>query len=237
MLRAAVVDVGGTLWPDRWPPTAAPLYAQRLEKEFGLSHEQVDRLLRELEHRDPARANPAQLTQNSRGMATDALQAASLVHISSDRLLQTMDLPAHGVIDLYSGAEKLLRKLKSLEMRCVIMSNSTFRISAGMRRDFHDLGVGHLIDEVISSVDTGLRKPHPRMFRFATASAGSMPEETVFIGDSEEKDIIPAKRLGMRAIRVAIEESPPDRTAADGIVTSLSEAANTVAGWWKATRS
>lgn len=229
MLRAAVVDVGGTLWPDRWPPTTAPLYAQRLKKEFDLSPEQADRLLRELELRDPALAEPAPLTQNSRGMATDSLREAGLGNFSPDRLLQTMDLPAHEVVGLYPGAEHLLRKLKAFEMRCVILSNATFRSSAGMRRDFLDLGIGDLIDEVIFSVDTGLRKPHPRMFQLALSSAGSLPEETVFIGDSEEKDIIPAKRLGMRAIRVAIEESPPERTAADAIGLSLSETADTVA--------
>ncbi len=51
------------------------------------------------------------------------------------------------------------------------------------------------------------------------------------IGDSEEKDIAPAKRLGMRAIRVAIEEPGPQHSEADAIGTSLSDIADVVARW------
>ncbi len=78
----------------------------------------------------------------------------------------------------------------------MIVSNAFFRSAAGYRPDFGQVGLGCLVDDILSSVDTGFRKPHPRMFRLALASAGSSADEAVMIGDSEEKDIAPAKQLG-----------------------------------------
>jgi FMN phosphatase YigB (HAD superfamily) len=54
------------------------------------------------------------------------------------------------------------------------------------------------------------------------------------IGNSEANDIQPALALGMRTIRVAIEEPPPTASAAHAVVTSLA-AVPAVVGHWMAT--
>ena len=50
-------------------------------------------------------------------------------------------------------------------------------------------------------------------------------------GNREDADIAPAVDLGMRAIRVAIEEPPPVRSAADAIATSLSDVPQILRAW------
>ena len=51
------------------------------------------------------------------------------------------------------------------------------------------------------------------------------------LGNSEANDILPAVALGMRAIRVAIEDPPPESSAAHAVVTSLEAAHNIVKRW------
>lgn len=127
VLKAALVDVGGTLWPDRWAPEAETFYIERLTNRFALNRLQIERLLSELEARDPALANPLPLTQDSNAMAAESLDAAGPHHVDPGELLQTMDLPAAGVIEPLSGAREFLLRLKSLKLRTIVFSNATFR--------------------------------------------------------------------------------------------------------------
>jgi FMN phosphatase YigB (HAD superfamily) len=69
------------------------------------------------------------------------------------------------------------------------------------------------------------------MFERGLAAARSRAANAVMIGDSEEKDIVPAKQLGMTAIRVAIEGAAPARSRADAVVTTLAQAASVVRRW------
>jgi len=51
------------------------------------------------------------------------------------------------------------------------------------------------------------------------------------VGNSESKDVVPARRLGLRSIRVAIEEPRPAASEADGVAGSLEEAARLLHAW------
>jgi len=51
------------------------------------------------------------------------------------------------------------------------------------------------------------------------------------VGNSEVNDIEPAVNLGMRSIRVAIEEPPPGRTCANVLATSLFNVARQLERW------
>jgi FMN phosphatase YigB (HAD superfamily) len=71
----------------------------------------------------------------------------------------------------------------------------------------------------------------------APAPKGRPAPECVMLGDSQFKDIQPAVRLGMRAIRVAIEEPPAASRSAHAVVTSLSQAQSILAEWAAASAS
>ena len=90
--------------------------------------------------------------------------------------------------------------------------------------DLHSLGIAEWIDAVVSSVDTGFRKPHPEMFLRAAAAAGMPPQACLMIGNSEDNDILPARSLGIRTLRVAIEEPAPAVSAARRVAGSLIQA-------------
>jgi FMN phosphatase YigB (HAD superfamily) len=158
-------------------------------------------------------------------MASAAIRAAGLTNISADRLLGVMDLPARGVIDYLPDAKEFLETLKSLGLRIVVFSNATFRSSAGYLRNFRSFSAEGLIDDVISSVDIGFRKPSDQMSAAALGAARCRPSECVVVV------IEPTIARGMRTVRVAIDEPGPKETAAHAVVTSLHEAAQILSSW------
>ena len=153
------------------------------------------------------------------------------VSVSPPSVIRAACEPAISRIQLFPGARELLLTIRDLKLRCVVVSNTTFRGAAEYRDDFADFGIGGLIDHVVTSMDVGYRKPHPEMFSAAIAAAGCAPGACVMVGNSETNDVQPARSFGMRTIRVAIEEPPPEVTVAEFLATALDEVASTLQRW------
>jgi HAD superfamily hydrolase (TIGR01549 family) len=84
-------------------------------------------------------------------------------------------------------------------------------------------------DLVGLSDEMGLAKPDPRFFQFLLEQAGATAEETSMIGDRTDYDIYPAKRLGMKTIRlilsVAAKGDLPDSIYGRKYIESIERAA------------
>jgi HAD superfamily hydrolase (TIGR01509 family) len=63
-----------------------------------------------------------------------------------------------------------------------------------------DLGLLPLFDVVLLDSDYHVAKPDPTLYRLAMEQARIDPEDGAMVGDRLDNDIIPARRLGMRAI-------------------------------------
>jgi HAD superfamily hydrolase (TIGR01662 family) len=232
MLSAALVDVGGTLWPDRWPGYDAAR-RRRLSVALRVQEPVTGNLVAELDMRDPAAR--LDLTQDTSRMIVESLEACELPSDPNtvQGVLDAMTIPARGSAQLFPGATQLLKAIKDLGLHCVIFSNTSFRSADAYRRDFETAGVAQFIDAIISSVDTGYRKPSPHMFAAAIAASSSRADQCCMIGDSELKDIVPAASLGMMTIKVAHEGAAPEESSASATVTSLVDAAAVLRSWSK----
>jgi putative hydrolase of the HAD superfamily len=82
-----------------------------------------------------------------------------------------------------------------------------------------ELGFAPYFDFVLDSTRVGLRKPDPKFHQLAAAQLGLAPEEIAAIGDSFERDIKPARALGMRAIWLTSAATSSDE--ADAVINSL----------------
>ena len=60
-------------------------------------------------------------------------------------------------------------------------------------------GVVKSVADAILNCEVGVSKPEPRLFEIACARAEVSPSEVVMVGDRLDNDIVPARRLGMRA--------------------------------------
>jgi putative hydrolase of the HAD superfamily len=231
MLRAVLLDVGGTLWPDQ--------LTTHLDRNFYL--ERLGQLLPKL---DAARAldtlraqlgeDDGSLVQDTHGLLARALRTlgADPSGLNVLAVRRALCAPAVSGVRLFPGAGELLATIRRLSLRCVIVSNVEVRGAIEYQSDFVDLEVAHLIDAVVTSLEVGFRKPHRAVFEAAIREAGCEAAECVMVGNSEVKDIQPAIELGMRAIRVAIEEPPPAWSAAHAVVTSLDAVAELIAQWF-----
>ena len=227
-LKAALVDVGGTLWPETdWPPWEV-LRRKRVEclLAAGVEPQHVDDLLAEL----GARTLHANETEyfDVWAMIDEACTAARVDGVSAEAIRHAVLLPAEGNLEPLPGARALLECVHELGLSCVIASNGIFRTATDYWADFRAHDLADRISAVISSVDTYWRKPHRKFFEAALEAARVPAGACVMIGNSEAKDILPAAALGMRTVRVAIEEAIPTATAAGAVCGSLEEAARAV---------
>lgn len=56
------------------------------------------------------------------------------------------------------------------------------------------------------TVDCGCRKPGGQLFLKAIKKYGIAPEESIAVGD-KDRDLIPARQLGMKCIKISMEKS------------------------------
>ena len=86
------------------------------------------------------------------------------------------------------------------------------------------------------SAELGVEKPDPAIFAAALRESGADASRVVMVGDRLDRDIAPAKALGMRTIWVLRNEAPDDptpeqRAVPDAVVGSLEEVPAILAGW------
>lgn len=74
----------------------------------------------------------------------------------------------------------------------VLVSNFYGNVEAVLKA----YGLRHYFKEIIESAVVGVRKPDPEIFAMGVRALGLRPEQTLVIGDSLRKDILPAESLG-----------------------------------------
>ncbi len=72
-----------------------------------------------------------------------------------------------------------------------------------------DFGLAEYFKAVIESARVGVCKPDPAIFRLGVEALGLPPEEILVIGDSMDKDILPAASLGCRTLLIDGRPWPP----------------------------
>jgi FMN phosphatase YigB (HAD superfamily) len=234
MLRAALVDVGGTLWPER---LTAHVSADPCIEQLGRLLRGVDGALALARLRDELKADDGSLVQDTHGLLARTLRTLGAKSAELDAepdvvaVRRALCAPAVPGVRLFPGAPELLAGCRAIGLRCVIMSNVQVRGAVEYWRDLRDLGVAQFVDAVVTSLDVGFRKPHPRFFEAALSEAGCNPAACVVVGNSEANDIEPAIALGMRAVRMAIEEPTPATSAAHAVASSLDDALSVISRW------
>jgi FMN phosphatase YigB (HAD superfamily) len=230
-LTGVLLDVGGTLWSERWTPDP-PLLAARMHSalpnasstQLEMLHEEFTRLGGSIDW---------SVEQDVYQLITSAASLAGLRLPPDDAraVRRAMCLPAAGRGDCFPGTPNLLHTIQRLGLRCAVVSNVLVRAADDYRQDFASYGFDGLVDAFVTSIETRVRKPDPRIFDVAMRTIDRRSAEVVMVGNSEVNDIEPAVKLGMRSIRVAIEEPPPGRTCANVLATSLIDVAQQLELW------
>jgi putative hydrolase of the HAD superfamily len=121
--------------------------------------------------------------------------------------------------------------LRTRGYRTGLVSNVTL-LPRLMREDLERLGIAALMDGMVFSSETGVRKPDPRIFHEALERIGAGPAETVFVGDRLYDDVSGAQGVGMRAVHTTQfrVEADPGFTP-DASIEHLAELPDILGRW------
>lgn len=88
------------------------------------------------------------------------------------------------------------------------------------RRKLARMGLADGFDWILVSGEVGVAKPDPRIFEALLRLSHCQPSEVLFIGDRLDKDVLPARALGLAALQ--IDPTAPDPVP-PGVIRSLSD--------------
>ncbi|MBR5688624.1 MAG: HAD family hydrolase [Prevotella sp.] len=139
-----------------------------------------------------------------------------------ERLLRTL---YDEVMTITAHSREVLTRLAT-EAPMVLVSNFYGNMPVVMR----EFGLDGLFRQIIESSVVGVRKPDPRIFQMGVEALGLNPEEVTVVGDSIEKDIIPARSVGCWTVWLKGEgwnDDLADESIPDRVITDLRELTET----------
>ncbi|HKP93576.1 MAG TPA: HAD family hydrolase [Chthoniobacterales bacterium] len=189
MIRAILFDMGGTLDGDglHWQDRFSALY-----RDFGVV------VSRETFDAAETRANEdREIVSSDFQQMVESYVKWQLAHLG----LTNAELESHVITGFMAPARKaatanakLLAELAGRGFTLGVVSNGCGNVD----KLCADFGYAPFLSLVIDSRRVGLFKPDPAIFHHAAEKLGREPDEVLMVGDSFERDIRPAKRIGMK---------------------------------------
>ena len=199
MIKGILIDFGGTIdsdgihWFDQFRDAYA-LVADIPEPLLWDAYVHTERTL----GRNPIIGPDytfCKTLQTKIALQTEYLQLHGITVTAQDTILDTC---YNKVVKHISTVSKPLLERLSAQYPMVLVTN----FYGNMHTVLKEFGLDHLFKDVVESAVVGVRKPDPQIFRLGVAVLGLEPQETVMIGDSLEKDILPAQSIGCQTIQI-----------------------------------
>ena len=212
MIRTILFDMGGTLDGDglHWLERFLVLY-----RDYGidLPRETIRLAFDEAEGR--AATDEKIATAGLAQMITQHVQwQTSHLGIADPRLEQHL---IRGFIEPVRAATaenvRMLETLRERGFKLGIVSNGCGNVDK-LSADF---GYAPFLALIVDSRRVGICKPDPAIYRYAAEKLGRDPGEIMMVGDSFERDIRPAKQIGMKTawLEGATPRDCPDPASVD----------------------
>ena len=202
MIKGILIDFGGTIdsdgihWFDQFRDAYA-LVASVPESLLWDAYVHTERTL----GRNPIIGPDytfCKTLQTKIALQTEYLQCKGVTITAQDTILDTC---YNKVVKHISTVSKPV--LERIKLPMVLVTN----FYGNMHTVLEEFGLSHLFKDVIESAVAGVRKPDPEIFRLGVAALGLEPQETVMIGDSPDKDILPAQSIGCQTFQITPSSS------------------------------
>ena len=213
-IRAVLIDVGGPILDEDHEYAAWDSFLVELLAQEGIptGEEELSRLVLAATRRCDRNPRSSVLWELCR---PDVARFRRLR--DAFREFQRRHLAEHYVPRLRPGAKEALEELAG-RYALALAGNQP----AWIKRALEEAGVLDLFSWQLVSEEMGERKPDTLFFRMILDGLGVSPKDAVMVGDRLDHDILPARLLGMYAVRVLVgpyaEQIPisplhcPDRT-------------------------
>ena len=215
-LDAILFDLGGTLdgrhgWRDRF---------HRLLPDAGIACTRDQRAAAFDYAESRSHAEPSMATSELRHMLTCHVgwQLEFLGRRPAGTVRQIVDSFIGDVYQAAAVNRAVLAELAGCGFKLGVVSNGCGN-TAGLCEEY---GFAETLAIMVDSHRFGAAKPDPSIFRHALSLIASAPERTAFVGDSLDRDIDPAKTLGMHTFWIAGRDARLARRA-DAILDSVAD--------------
>ena len=197
MIKGILIDFGGTIDSDgiHWFDAFSEAYAMVADVPKDLLWDAYVNTERTLGRNPIIQPTDTfcKTLQTKITLQTEYLQSKGITVIAQDTILDTC---YNKVVKHISTISK--PALEKIKLPMVLVTN----FYGNMHTVLAEFGLDHLFKDVIESAVVGVRKPDPEIFRLGVNALGLEPQETIMIGDSLDKDIIPAQAIGCHTIQI-----------------------------------
>lgn len=121
-------------------------------------------------------------------------------------------------LQMFPETEGVLKGLRGLDVHLGLLSDSDEDF---LQMCLYIFPLERFLDSITTSEEAGRAKPDPTIFRRALAKADCRPEEAIHVGDSADRDVAGAHRLGLTTILL---DSSGEDNEADYVVPDLRSA-------------
>lgn len=183
VIKAVVFDIGGVIQASVEGDVLYPL----LMEKYGFTYEQIKT------------ARDRSWQKFGRGEITEEKHWRNILQdLGVQEDIQTFITGAHrATLQKIPGTREVIRKLKEKGIALAILSNHA--VEWIIPTIFASKLYKHFPIMVISCF-TGLMKPERAIYELVLKEMETQPEETVYI-DDQEKNLLPARELGMLTIK------------------------------------
>ena len=220
MIKGILIDFGGTIDSDgiHWFNAFSDAYAMVADVPKDLLWEAYVQTERTLGRNPIIKPTDTfcKTLQTKIALQTEYLRSKGITITAQDTILDTC---YNKVVKHISTVSKpaLERLYKQYPM--VLVTN----FYGNMHTVLAEFGIDHLFKDVVESSVVGVRKPDPVIFRLGVKALGLEPAETVMIGDSLDKDIIPAQSIGCNTVWLQGKNWSEVQCTPDQIISTLQE--------------
>ena len=192
-VRAVCFDYGGTLdGPgSHWLPRFHQLY-----RDAGLALP-FERFRAAFDHATRCGYAEARVSTMNLQALIEFHVAHQLEHLD----VRNAELAAQVVDTFVTDARAALAESRT------VLDRLRHRVQLGVISNFYgnvdrildEAGIGRWLTVVVDSNRVGVSKPDPAIFALAIRGLGCAPDETLYVGDSFEKDVVAARAAGLRS--------------------------------------
>jgi len=220
--RAILFDFGGTLdadgvhWSKQFYDTYQALGLAVSRERFDLAFVETDRIIAS--------------SYDVRGYSLRQLLGLQ-VSLQFENLRLEDPVRKNAIIEAcYSSAKRTLERNRLLleelhhDFTLGVISNFNGNLEVVCR----EFNLDTLLDLILDSGNLGIEKPDPRIFELALKRLKLNASSCYFVGDSFERDIVPAKQVGLQTVWLCGPDHPrcPEPTKVDYFISSLLELRN-----------
>lgn len=207
MIKAVLFDLGGTLHRGTVPPGRGLWFAERITgrlADYGItlpvSPEELAEVLpvnaeeyKAVSEQTLREFPPAEIWSayyfKGMGISEEVLEpiAEELSFLYDYERPMVMRRP---------GLKETMLELKGMGLKLGIISNIISR--SVVPHFLAEYGIDDLMDCVVTSAATGIRKPSPEIFRIAEQKLGLGPDELCYVGDTISRDVRGTRNAGWK---------------------------------------